>query len=63
MQEYLSESYADIQELAQQVSWMLMDEDQRDEFMEKVVVPRWGKTTSDGVVMKATAWAKMVQRD
>jgi hypothetical protein len=60
MPDQLRESFADIEALAQRVSWELMDEDQRDAFMTKVVVPRWGKTTSDGVVLKATAWARMV---
>lgn len=54
------ESLADIQALAHRVAWDLMDEAQRDDLMEKVVVPRWGDITSDGVVLKGTAWAKII---
>lgn len=56
----LKESLADIEALAHRVTWELMDEAQRDEFMTKIVVPRWGKTTSDGVVLKGTAWANLI---
>ena len=31
-----------------------------DDVIKKVVLPRWGVTTSDGVVLKATEWGKLL---
>lgn len=56
----LTETLADIEALAHRVSWELLDESQRDDFIRRVVVPRWGATTADGVVMKGTAWAGLL---
>lgn len=60
MTEYVAETYEEVRELLQTASWELMDEEQRDDLMLRVVKPRWGKTTADGFVLKATAWAKLL---
>jgi hypothetical protein len=60
MTEYVAETYEEVRELLQTVSWEIMDEEQRDDVMRKVVVPRWGATTADGVELKGTAWARML---
>jgi hypothetical protein len=60
MTEYVAETYEEVRELLQTASWEIMDEEQRDDVMKKVVVPRWGKVTADGVVLKGTAWAKLL---
>jgi hypothetical protein len=60
MTEYVAETYEEVREKLQAASWEIMDEEQRDEVMEKVVEPRWGKTTHDGIVLKGTAWAKLL---
>jgi hypothetical protein len=58
--EYAAETYEEVRELLQTASWELMDEEQRDDLMVRVVVPRWGKVTQDGVALKGTAWAKLL---
>lgn len=56
----LQETFADVTALIPRYSWEIMDEEQRDELMAKVVLPRYMKTTSDGVQLGPTAWAEMV---
>ena len=56
----IAETYDDVRGLLQTASWEVMDEDQRDDVIAKIVVPRWGKTTADGVVLKGTAWGKLL---
>jgi hypothetical protein len=56
--EYVAETYEEVREKLQTASWELMDEEQRDNLMEKVIVPRWGKVTHDGVVLNDAAWAQ-----
>lgn len=41
-------------------SWEIMDEEQKDDLMEKVVLPRYMKTTADGTKLTPTAWGRMV---
>lgn len=54
-----AESLAEVQALLTVRSWVLMDEEQRDKLMAEVIAPRWGMTTSDGVVLKGTVWAEL----
>lgn len=56
----LAQTLAEIGEEVSRQSWVLLDEDERDDLMRNVIVPRWGETTADGVVLKATAWARML---
>lgn len=56
----ISETYDDVRNLLTTASWEVMDEDQRDDVIAKVVLPRWGKLTADGVSLKGTAWAKLL---
>jgi hypothetical protein len=56
----IKETYEDVRGLLQTASWEVMEEDQRDDVIAKVVLPRWGKVTKDGVVLKGTAWAKLL---
>jgi hypothetical protein len=55
----LKETLADVTALIPRYSWEIMDEEQRDELMAKVVLPRYGKTTADGVKLGPTTWAQM----
>ena len=56
----ITETYDDVRGLLQTASWEVMDEDQRDDVIAKIVVPRWGKVTTDNVELKGTAWAKLL---
>ena len=56
----IKETYDDVRGLLQTASWEVMDEDQRDDVIAKIVVPRWGEVTADGVKLKATAWGKLL---
>lgn len=56
----LQETLAEVREQLQRCSWEILDEDQRDALMRTVVVPRWGQTTADGHVLKATKWAEIL---
>lgn len=56
----LSETFADVAALIPRYSWEIMDEEQRDDLMAKVVLPRYMQTTADGVQLGPTAWADMV---
>lgn len=60
MSDRLTESLADIQSKLTRFTWEVMDEEQRDEVMNKVVLPRWGKTTRDGHMLKGTLWAEIL---
>lgn len=53
----LTETLADIAALIPRLSWEIMDERQRDDLMEKVVLPRYGDTTADGVTLGPKTWA------
>lgn len=63
----MSQSSDVLRETAEQVaaliprySWEIMDEDQRDALMVKVVLPRYGKTTKDGTKLGPTWWAEAI---
>lgn len=56
----LTESLADIQSKLTRFTWEVMDEEQRDETMKTVVLPRWGKVTRDGHMLKGTLWAEIL---
>lgn len=56
----LRETFADVAALIPRYSWEIMDEAQRDDLMASVVLPRYMKTTADGVQLGPTAWAEMV---
>jgi hypothetical protein len=53
-------TYEQVLEEVGRVSWLLLDEEQRDDLMTKVVVPQWGKVTLDGVTLKGTKWAEIL---
>jgi hypothetical protein len=55
----LKETLADVTALVPRYSWEIMDEEQRDELMAKIVLPRYKKTTADGVKLGPSAWAEM----
>ena len=55
----LRETLADVTALIPRYSWEIMDEEQRDQLMKKIVLPRYSKTTADGVKLGPSAWAKM----
>lgn len=57
---HINETLADVAALIPRYSWEIMDEEQRDDLMEKVVLPRYMKHTADGVQLGPTAWADMV---
>jgi len=59
--EVIAESAADVAALIPRYSWELMNEGQRDALMEGIVLPRYGKTTSDGVAMGPTWWGHLVR--
>lgn len=56
----LTETFSDVAALIPRYSWEIMDEEQKDALMEKVVLPRYMDTTADGVKLGPTAWAEMV---
>lgn len=56
----LKETLADVAAMVPRYSWEIMDEQQRDELMAKIVLPRYRKTTADGVKLGPSAWAKML---
>lgn len=56
----LTESAAEIAALIPQYSWEIMDEEQRDDLMEKIVLPRYMKTTADGVQTGPTFWSELL---
>jgi hypothetical protein len=56
----LQETFADVAALIPRYSWEIMDEEQRDDLMKNVVLPRYMETTADGVQLGPTAWAEMV---
>jgi hypothetical protein len=60
MSDQLTETAAEIAELIPKYSWQIMDEEQRDDLMQKVVLPRYMKTTADGVQTGPTFWADLV---
>lgn len=53
----LYETAADVSALIPQYSWEIMDEAQRDELIEKIVLPRYMKTTSDGTNLGPSWWS------
>jgi hypothetical protein len=56
----LNETLSDVAALIPRYSWEIMDEQQKDDLMEKVVLPRYMETTADGVQLGPKAWAEMV---
>jgi hypothetical protein len=50
----------DVAALIPRYSWEIMDEQQKDDLMAKVVLPRYMETTSDGVQLGPKAWAKLL---
>lgn len=56
----LQETFADVAALIPRYSWEIMDEEQRDDLMGRVVLPRYMETTADGVQLGPTAWGEMV---
>jgi hypothetical protein len=54
---HLRESAAQVAALIPRFSWQVMDEDQRTELIEKVVVPRYNAVTSDGQRLGPSWWA------
>jgi len=56
----LSETLDQVKKKLQRCSWDVMDEEQRDRLIKDVIVPRWGATTRDGHVLKATLWAEIL---
>lgn len=54
----LNETAEQVAALIPRFSWMLMDEEQRDDLMENVVLPRYMQTTSDGTNLGPTWWAE-----
>lgn len=53
----LNETAEEVAALIPRFSWQLMDEEQRDDLMENVVLPRYMQTTSDGTNLGPTWWA------
>lgn len=56
----IRETAAEVAALIPRYSWELMDEEQRDALMAQVVLPRYMKTTSDGIQMGPSWWADRV---
>lgn len=56
----LNETAEQVAALIPRFSWQLMDEDQRDELMVNVVLPRYMQTTADGTNLGPTWWAEAV---
>lgn len=60
MTDHLAETAAEIAALIPQYSWAIMDEEQRDDLVARVVLPRYMRTTVDGVSLGPTFWAEAV---
>lgn len=58
--ETVRESAAEVAALIPRYQWELMDEGQRDDLIEQIVLPRYMKTTSDGVQMGPKWWGDLV---
>ena len=58
--ESLQETAAQVAALIPRWSWQLMDDDQRDDLLQHVVLPRYKSVTSDGVKLGPTWWAEAV---
>jgi hypothetical protein len=56
----LQETFADVAALIPRYSWEIMDEEQKDRLMEKIVVPRYMETTADGVQLGPKTWAELL---
>jgi hypothetical protein len=56
----LAETAQEVAALIPRFSWQLMDEEQRDDLMENVVLPRYMQNTSDGAHLGPTWWAEVV---
>jgi len=56
----LKETAAQVAALIPRYSWELMDEEQKDALLEKVILPRYMQTTHDGVELGPTWWAEQV---
>jgi len=56
----LRETLADVEHLIPRYSWEIMDEQQKDDLMKKVILPRYMKTTMDGVQLGPTVWSEML---
>lgn len=60
MSDSLNETLADVAALIPRYSWEIMDEEQRDDLMERIVLPRYMQTTVDGVQLGPKAWSEMI---
>ena len=58
--ESLHETAAQVAALIPRWSWQLMDDDQRDDLLQHVVLPRYMSTTSDGTKLTPTWWSEQV---
>lgn len=56
----LKETAAEVAALIPRYSWEIMDEEQRDELMVNVVLPRYMETTADGAKLGPTWWAEQI---
>lgn len=57
--DHLTETAAEIAALIPKYSWEIMDEEQRDDLMVNVVLPRYGKKTADGVNLGPSFWSEI----
>ena len=60
MDKILDERLEDIVNLIPRLSWEIMDEAQKDELMEGVILPRYKAVTKDGTKLGPTTWAAML---
>jgi len=58
--EMLPERLEQVINLIPQYSWSLMTEEQRDELMSGIVLPRYMATTSDGTKLTPSVWAAIL---
>jgi hypothetical protein len=56
----LKETAAQVAALIPRYLWELMDEEQKDALLEKVILPRYMQTTHDGVELSPKWWAQQV---
>jgi hypothetical protein len=60
MDEVLHERLEQVINLIPQFSWSLMDEEQKDELMAGIVLPRYMAVTSDGTKLTPTVWGSIL---
>jgi len=56
----LTETAAEVADLIPRFSWTIMDDDQRDDLMVNVVLPRYMAETADGVKLGPVWWANVL---